>query len=179
MTEELIVITQKQRSPKEMELLKYAQELLKTVEGEGGYSNTKIFILINKIIKLVGPSFGNVPPDLRKALGVTYVTAAAETDIGAKSSYTRSALSLARAAVKIANGPKSQIDSIDNYIYKMEKEIAIVEEMGEEATFGTLWATTNRALDYVSMLAFSGYGELNSKGFSFSKKEDSGKEALK
>ena len=174
---ELVPTQQKPKSKKEIELLKCAHELVELLESDKPKSIPNIYAIINKMIGIVGPSYSNIPSDMKKGLGVAYASSIGETEIGAKAAYTRSALSLLRGAVKIAHGPKSQLTTIDNYIYIMEQEMQTIEQQGEEAMLDKLWAKTNRTIDYLTLMIFNGYGELNSKGFNF-KKEDS-KETLK
>jgi hypothetical protein len=177
MTEEIAVVPpQKPRSKKEIELLKCAHELVELLESDKTKSIPEVYTIINKMIRIIGPSYANIPADMKKGLGVAYASSIGETEIGAKAAYTRSALSLLRGAVKIAHGPQSQLSTIDNYIYIMEQEMQSIEQQGEEAMLDKLWSKTNRTLDYITLMIFNGYGELNSKGFSF-KKED--KETLK
>jgi hypothetical protein len=171
-----IVPQQKPQSKKEIELLKCAHELVALLESEKTKSVSDVYSIINKIIKIIGPSYANIPTDMKRGLGVAYASALGETEIGAKAAYTRSALSLLRGAVKIARGPKSQLNTIDNYIYTMEQEMKNIEEQGEEAMLDKLWAKTNRTIDYITLMSFNGYGELNSKGFNFTKDD---KERLK
>lgn len=156
---------------KEQDLLIQAESLITLLKDERQYELRDAIIIINKMAKILGPTYNNIPSDLKKGLGVAYASSLAETEIISKTAYTRSALSLLRAAVKIARGPKSQLDMIDRYIQMLENEIKICETSGNEATLDGLWKLTNRAGDYLSLLVFSGYGEIQGKGFSFTRKE--------
>lgn len=156
---------------KEEELIIQAESLITLLKDEKQHGPKDIYIIINKIIKMLGPSYSSIPTDLKKTLGVAYATSLAENEIGAKAAYTRSALSLLRGAVKIAHGPQAQLNIIDSYIFSMEKEMKHIEECGEDAMLDKLWAKTNRANDYLTLMIFNGYGEINSKGFNFTRKE--------
>lgn len=156
---------------KEQDLLIQAESLITLLKDERQYEIRDAYIIVNKMIKILGPTYNNIPSDLKKGLGVAYASSLAETEIISKTAYTRSALSLLRAAVKIAHGPKSQLDTIDGYIKMLENEIKTCETSGDEATLDRLWKLTNRAGDYLSLLVFSGYGEIQSKGFSFTRKD--------
>jgi len=155
----------------EQEMYTQAELLLTLLKDEKQHGVKDFYIIINKMIKILGPSYTHIPPDLKKGLGVAYASSLAETEIISKTAYTRSALSLLRAAVKIAHGPKSQLDTIDGYIKMLENEIKTCETCGDEATLDRLWTLTNRAGDYLSLLVFSGYGEIQERGFSFRRKE--------
>lgn len=158
---------------KGQELLTQSESLVSLFKDGKQYEIKEVYSIINKIIKILGPSYNNIPSDLKKGLGVAYASSLAETEIISKTAYTRSALSLLRAAIKIAHGPKSQLDQVDNYIQILEKEIKVCETGGDEATLDNLWRYTNRVGDYLSLLVFSGYGEIQEKGFSFRRKETS------
>jgi hypothetical protein len=158
-------------STTEQEIYTQAELLLSLLKDEKQHDVKDIYVIINKMTKILGPSYTHIPSDLKKGLGVAYASSLAETEIITKTAYTRSALSLLRAAVKIAHGPKSQLDAIDSYIQMLEKEIKICETSGDEATLDRLWTLTNRAGDYLSLLVFSGYGEIQNRGFSFTKKD--------
>jgi hypothetical protein len=74
--------------------------------------------------------------------------------------------------VVISRGPKEQRDHIDGYITDIEKEFVSCEHMGDEANLAELWKKINRAIDYMTFLLFNNsYGEIQSKGFQYTKKE--------
>ncbi|MFA5715215.1 MAG: hypothetical protein WC998_05720 [Candidatus Paceibacterota bacterium] len=156
---------------KEQELLTHAELLITLLKNEKQSDSREFNIIINKMAKILGPTYNNIPSDLKKGLGVAYASSLAETEIISKTAYTRSSLSLLRAAVKIAHGPTSQLEMIDKYIQMLEKEIKLCETSGDEATLDGLWKLTNRVGDYLSLLVFSGYGEIQGRGFSFTRRD--------
>lgn len=158
-------------SKEEEELLVLAKNLVALIEDEKSHEKNEFYTIINQITKILGPSYYSIPSDLKKALGVAYGSTLAETETAMKAAYTRSTLSLLRAAVKLARGPQKQIDEIDKYIKDLEKEVSICEQ-SEEPLLDELWKKTNRILDYISLLIFSGYGEIRGEGFKFTKKEE-------
>ena len=169
--EDEVVIAQPKTSTKqEKELLKYARDLVDLLEDDKDHEVKEIYAIMGKISKILGPSSNLIPQDLKKGLGVAYACALSETDTPSKAAYTRSALSLLRSCISIAHGPKKQIINTDYYIGLIGEEIKNVETGGEEARLDGLWLKTNRAIDYITLLIFTnGYGEINSKGFSFTK----------
>jgi hypothetical protein len=159
------------RSKQEEDLIFLSKKLVSLLEDEKDHEVKDVYMIIDKMVKILGPSYSSIPQDLKKALGVAFASALAETSIPERASYTRTALSLLRGAIKLARGPKSQIDKVDSYIYLLEREIKTIEQHGEEAMLDELWKKTNRADDYLTLMVFNGYGEINQKGFSFERKE--------
>ena len=178
MTEENeVAIVPQTRTKKELELIKNARELLTLLEDDKKHSANEIYFVLSKISKVLGPSINLIPTDMKKLLGVAYACAYTETEIDAKASYTRSALSALRAAILISHGPQKQINDTDYYIKIIGEEMKRIGVAGEEATLDNLWIITNRAIDYITLVIFRhGYAEINSKGFNFTKKEEPIKE---
>jgi hypothetical protein len=157
---------------KKQEILELAKELVTLLEDIDSHSISEIQIIVNKIVKLLGVNTNAIPSDLKKIIGISYSSALVETEISSKLSYTRSSLALLRSAVVISRGPTEQRDTIDAYIAEIEKEFANCERMGDEANFSELWKKINRSIDYMTFLLFNnGYGEIQSKGFQYTKKE--------
>ena len=177
MSEDEVTIVPRTRSKKEEELIKYARDLVTLLEDDKQHSPNEIYIIIQKITKVLGPSINLIPTDLKKGLGVAYACALAETDTATKAAYTRSSLSLLRSCISISHGPREQIKNTDFYINIMGEEIKKVELAGDEAMLDGLWLKTNRAIDYITLQIFTnGYGEINSKGFNFTKSDTTNKE---
>ena len=177
MTENELIVVPQTRSKKELELIENARELTRLLEDEKPHSVNEIYPIINKILKLLGPSTGLIPQDLKKGLGVAYACALAESDTATKAAYTRSALSLLRSCISISHGPVKQIVNTDFYIKMMGNEIQKVELARDEAMLDGLWLITYRAIDYITLQIFTnGYGEINSKGFNFTKSDTTNKE---
>jgi len=157
---------------KEQDILKLAQDLVIMLEDTTPHPTIEAQMIINKMAKLLGPNTSAIPTDLKKIVGISYSSALVETEISSKLSYTRSSLALLRTAVVISRGPKEQRDKIDGYIVEIEKEFAECERMGDEANLAELWKKINRAIDYMTFLLFNNsYGEIQSKGFQYTKKE--------
>jgi len=159
-------------TPQEDELLKNAKNMVDMLEDDKQHDPREVYIIINKIIKILGPSYSLIPVDMKKALGVAYATSIGEPEPVLKAGFTRSALGILRGTVVLAHGPKKQLNDIDAYIFAIDREMRRVDECGEDAMTATLWSLANRANDYLGLMIFNGYGEINSRGFNFTRKEE-------
>lgn len=151
------------------EIIKYAEELIAAMKNEKECNVAEIYSIINKIALTIGPEFSLIPKDLKSSLGIAWAETIDEPNTYARAVRTRSTFSILRAAVKIAHGPKKQILQIDAYIKGIDDEIKKCEDQGEDAKLDELWKVTNNAIDYITLLAFNGYGQIKGDGFKFSR----------
>ena len=154
---------------KEEEIIKYAEELLALLKDEKEHSTIEVYLIVNKITGILGPEYALIPKDLKSSLGIAWAETIDEPNTYARAVRTRSTFSILRAAVKIAHGPKKQILQIDAYIKSIDDEIKKCEDQGEDAKLDELWKVTNNAIDYITLLAFNGYGQIKGDGFKFSR----------
>lgn len=155
-------------SDKAAELLKYSEELIEIQKDGEEHSYKEFFAILDKIKKLIDPNFTAIPPDLKKSIGMATVTAVAAPDPEQRVDIARAGLALLRTAVILAGGPEARdhlekIKAHENAISTELKRIAPDPESEHITLFDTVW----RATSFLVLMSFSGYGEINSAGFSW------------
>lgn len=155
-------------SEKEAELLKYSEELVEMQKDGKEHSYKEFFEVLGKIKKLIDPNFNAIPADLKKSIGMATVTAVAAPDPEQRVDIVRAGMVLLRSAVILAGGPQKE-----EYLKKiLDHEKAISAELKRispdpESEHVTLFDITWRATSFLVFMSFSGYGEINSAGFSW------------
>lgn len=155
-------------SEKEAELLKYSEELVEMQKDGKEHSYKEFFEVLGKIKKLIDPNFNAIPTDLKKSIGMATVTAVAAPDPEQRVDIVRAGMVLLRSAVILAGGPQKE-----EYLKKiLDHEKAISAELKRispdpESEHVTLFDITWRATSFLVFMSFSGYGEINSAGFSW------------
>ena len=155
-------------SEKEAELLKYSEELVEMQKDGKEHSYKEFFEVLGKIKKLIDPNFTAIPTDLKKSIGMATVTAVAAPDPEQRVDIVRAGMVLLRSAVILAGGPQKE-----EYLKKiLDHEKAISAELKRispdpESEHVTLFDITWRATSFLVFMSFSGYGEINSAGFSW------------
>jgi hypothetical protein len=155
-------------SDKEAELLKYSKELIEIQEDGKEHSYKEFFEILGKIKKLIDPNFTAIPVDLKKSIGMATVTAVAAPDPEQRVDIVRAGLALLRTAVILAGGPQSRdhlekILSHEKAISAELKRISPDAESEHVTLFDIVWHDTS----FLVLMSFSGYGEINSAGFSW------------
>lgn len=155
-------------SDKETELLKLSEELVAIQKDGKEHSYREFFEILNKIKTTIDPNFMAIPTDLKKSIGMATVTAVASPDPESRVDIVRSGLSLLRTAIILAGGPEKR----DNLKKILDHENAISAELKKiapdpEAQRVTLYDIVWRATNYLVLMSFSGYGEINSAGFNW------------
>ena len=150
------------------ELLKYSKELIEIQEDGNEHSYKEFFTILDKIKRLIDPNFTAIPADLKKSIGMATVTAVAAPDPEQRVDIVRAGLVLLRTAVILAGGPQTK-----EYLNKiLAHEKAISAELKRispdpESEHVTLFDVVWRATSFLVFMSFSGYGEINSAGFSW------------
>lgn len=157
-----------EKSTKEAELLKYTEELMKIQTDGEEHSYKEFFEILGKIKKLIDPNFTAIPADLKKSIGMATVTAVAAPDPEQRIDIVRAGLALLRTAVILASGPQSKehLEKILSHEKAISAELKRISP-DPEAEHVTLFDIVWRATSYLVLMSFSGYGEINSAGFSW------------
>jgi len=153
---------------KEAELLKYSEELVEIQKDGKEHSYKEFFEILGKIKKLIDPNFTAIPADLKKSIGMATVTAVAAPDPEQRVDIVRAGLALLRTAVILAGGPKARehLDKIKAHEEAISAELKRISP-DPESEHVTLFDITWRATSFLVLMSFSGYGEINSAGFSW------------
>jgi hypothetical protein len=152
------------------EIIKLAESIIKLMNDETKeHYPIEVYTILNNISLIIGPEFSLIPKDLRSSLGIAWAETIDEPNTLARAVRTRSTLSILRAAIMLAHGPKNQISETDLYIKSIDNEIKKCEDAGEDAKFDELWKKTNNAIDFITQLTFTGYGQVRGEGFKFSR----------
>ena len=153
---------------KETELLKISEELVEIQKDGKDHSVKEFFKILEKIKMLIDPNFAAIPPDLKKSIGMATVTAVAAPEPEQRVDIVRAGLALLRTAVILAGGPQSKehLDKILSHEKAISTELKRISP-DPEAERITLFDIVWRATSYLVLMSFSGYGEINSAGFSW------------
>lgn len=157
-----------EKTNKAAELLKYSKELVEMQEDGNEHSYKEFFEILGKIKKLIDPNFTAIPADLKKSIGMATVTAVAAPDPEQRVDIVRAGLALLRTAVIIAGGPQSKehLDKILSHEKAISTELKRISP-DPDSEHVTLFDITWRATSFLVLMSFSGYGEINSAGFSW------------
>ncbi|MFA5745730.1 MAG: hypothetical protein WCX79_01040 [Candidatus Paceibacterota bacterium] len=153
---------------KESELLKYSEKLVEIQKDGEEHSYKEFFEILDKIKKLIDPNFTAIPPDLKKSIGMATVTAVAAPDPEQRVDICRAGLTLLRTAVILAGGPqkKEYLDKILDHEKAISAELKRISP-DPESEHVTLFDVVWRATSFLVLMSFTGYGEINSAGFSW------------
>ena len=164
---------------KKDELTKYSEELVLLLKSEKEPTKSQIYIIINKMINILGADYSLIKQEYKKHLGAAWIESASEMTPYTKATATRNALGMLRGLVISAHGSRKQIESINKYIQEIDKGFEFLVTQDQDAAEIELLRRSQRACDFIYQLMISGYGEVKGEGFNYKRTIEASKSNIK